>query len=238
MGIIHMTNKVKYVGQIKGFLLIKIKSKRIIEETRRGSFYMNSLKVFREMYKNSKDNVIGDPYEGKLIIYDAIIQIPELGINEVVKDSAFSTANENDFVFCMFGVNPNKHCSFQFTGEQKQKLINFDDTALLIIDVYEFCKRIKNAAIARNLVVKSGFVDYYDETVDDVGRLLKLVVNGMENIVFHKIKDYSYQQEYRFTIQNSTGAACLELNIGDISSISEVFTTTEMLNSHMEHMTV
>lgn len=226
-----MTDKVKNAVLIKGFPLIKIKSREIIEKIQRGSFYMNSLRIYREMYKNSKDNIVGDPFEGKLIIHDAVINFPESGINEIVKDYPFSTTNENDFVFCMFGVNPNKHSSFKFTENQKKKLIGFDDTALLITNVFEFCRRIKKAADARDLKINSEFVEYYDETVDDVSRLLCLVRSGMQNIVFHKVKDYSYQQEYRFTIANHTGANSLELDIGNITDISKVFTTEEVLRS-------
>ena len=116
-----MTNRI----QIKGFSLIQINSRELIEKTQSGSFYMNSLKIYREMYKNCKDNVVGDPYEGKLVVHNAVFQCEELGVNEVLKDCPISTANENDFVFCMFGVNPDKYQSFKFTEDQKQKLINF-----------------------------------------------------------------------------------------------------------------
>ena len=225
---------IKYTGQIKGFPLIKINSHEIIAKIQNGSFRMNSLKIYREMYDNCNDNIVGDPYEGKFIIHDAVFQIEELGVNEHVKDFAFSTANENDFVFCMFGINPEKHISFKFTDEQKQKLIGFNDTALLITDIGEFATRIEQAATGKGLKIKSDFVNYYDETIDDVARLLSLVRNGMENIVFNKVKDYAYQQEYRFTIPNFTGDEYLELNIGDITDISKVFTTEELFNSYIE----
>lgn len=228
-----MINKDKNVIPIKGFPLIKIKSREIIEKTRAGSFYMNSLKVYREMYAKSNDNVIGDPYEGKLIVHNAVLQIEKLGTNQVIKDFAFPTANENDFVFCMFGVNSGKHHSFTFNEEQKQKLAGCGDTALLITDVSEYFKRIKKAADANNLEITSGFVDYYDENVDDIGRLLSLVTKGIRNIVFNKVKDYSYQNEYRFTTPNFIGDRIKELDIGNIEDISEVFTTKELLNSYM-----
>lgn len=226
-----MTNKVKNEFQIKGFPLIKIKSRELIERLQGGSFYMNSLQVYREMYKNCEDIVIGDPNEGKLFVHDAILQSEELGIHEVLKDYAISTVNENDFVFCMFGVNPNKHHSFRFTEEQKQKLINFDDTALLITDVFEFWKRILDAATEKNYNIKSNFVDYYDD--NDVSRFISLLKNGTENIVFHKRKEYSYQKEYRFTIPNHIGADHLELDIGNITSFSKIISTKELLNSYM-----
>lgn len=227
-----MTNNVKCAGQIKGFPLVKIKSHEMIEKIRAGSFYMNSLKVYRDMYKDCKDNVVGDPYEGKLIVHDAALHIPECAITKALNDYIFPTVNENDFVFCMFGVNPNRYCSFNFTEEQKQKLLGFDDTALVITDSDEFIRRIENAAVAKNLKITHRFVNYYDKKADDVWRFISLLY-GTENIVFHKIEEYSYQQEYRFTIQNYTNADFLELDIGDISDITTELTTKEFLNIHM-----
>ncbi len=226
---------IKYMGEIKGFPLIKIKSREIIEKLRSGSFYMSSLKKYREMYEKYGDDTIGDPNEGKLIIHDAVLKIEELGIEERVTDHAVATVNENDFVFCMFGVNPNKYDKFLFTEEQKQRLIGFDDTALLITDVYEFARRIKNAAEKRNLQISGNFVNYYDETANDIQIFIDLIAKGTKNIVFHKTKKYEYQQEYRFTIQNKTGEDHLELDIGDISDISEVFTTEEIFSVIIEH---
>ncbi len=227
-----MTDNIKYQGMIKGFPLIKIKSKEIIEKIRKGSFYMNSLKTYRDLYKDNEDNVIGDAYEGKLYIYDATFIIPEKGVNEIIKNKAFSTVNENDFVYCMFGINPNKNSSFNFTDYQKQKLIGFDDTALIITDVYEYFRRIKKSAIESGYEIESNFVQYYDEGVNDLNLFLNLI-KGMNNIVFYKRKMYSYQQEYRFTIKNNSGDDHLELDIGDITDISEMFSVTDLFNSYI-----
>lgn len=78
---------------------MKIKSRELIERLQGGSFYMNSLKVYREMYKNCKDIVIGDPNEGKLFVHEALLQSEESRKHEVRRDYGISTVNENDFVF-------------------------------------------------------------------------------------------------------------------------------------------
>jgi len=228
------SKKIKFNGGIKGFPLIKIKSREIIDKIRAGSFYMSSLRKYREMYAECGDDTIGDPNEGKVIIHDAMFVSEEMGLCEQVTDQPIATVNENDFVFCMFGVNPNKHDKFLFSEEQKQKLIGFDDTAMIVTDVYEFCRRIAKAAEKRNLKISSGFVNYYDETVDNVNLYINLITKGTENIVFHKTKKYEYQQEYRFTIPNNTGDDYLELDIGDISDITEVFSTEEMFSAIIE----
>lgn len=223
-----------YRGQIKGFPLIKIKSRDIIEKMQKGSFYMNSLRYYRKLYENSKDEVIGDPYEGKLFIPEAYLMIE--GETPIpLKNEALRTSHEDDFVFCMFGVNPVKYSTFQFTEEQKENLIGFDDTTLLITDTVEFRKRVFDAARKEGLEIREGFVQYYDPSVNspDIYSLYARLINGMENIVFHKRIQYQYQQEYRFTVSQPIGGVYVEhreLNIGDISDISEIFTTKEFLS--------
>jgi len=64
--------------QIKGFPLIKMSSRELIEKTQGGSFYMNSLKYYRNKYKNDKDNVVGDPYEGKLLVHNAVVMVEHM----------------------------------------------------------------------------------------------------------------------------------------------------------------
>lgn len=224
-----MSNKIKYVGQIKGIPLIKLQSCEIIEKIQAGSLRLNSLKFYREFYNKTLDKVIGDSNEGKFIIHEATIKIPDKGINESIKDTAFPTANENDFVFCSFGIGSYTN-AFTFNEEQKQKLSISYDSALLITDFSEFKKRIQEAARSRGIEIKDGFVKYYDQSIDDVFRLLSLLQNGMQNIVFHKTNDYRYQQEYRFTSQNVTGEDFLDLDIGDISEISKKFTIKEIFN--------
>lgn len=58
---------------IKGPVFVKFQKSCIIEKTQQGSIYMNSLQQFRKLYKDSGDETIGDPYEGKLYIYIMLI---------------------------------------------------------------------------------------------------------------------------------------------------------------------
>lgn len=225
-----------YSGAINGFPLIRIQSKEIIAKTQKGSFYMSSLKKYREMYEQSGDDTIGDPNEGKLLLHKAFLTIPETGDSFLVMDQALSTVNENDFVFCMFGINPDLHNKFLFTDEQKQKLIGFNDTAMIVTDVYEFCKRIVHAANLKGLTVKSGFVKYYDEHINNGNICIDLIINGTENIVFYKTKKYEYQQEFRFTIRNTTGEDHLCLDIGNISDITKTLPTEQLFSSTMKKL--
>ncbi|MGN1158253.1 MAG: hypothetical protein ACI4TK_18940 [Agathobacter sp.] len=221
----------KHIATIKGFPLIKFQTRERIKELQNGLLYMNSLKKYREMYKDSHDNIIGDPNEGKLIVHEAIFHIPEEEEPQVLKDVALSTVSENDFVFCMFGVNPNKHKTFMYTEEQRTKISEKYDTALLITNVYEFCRRVQSAARDVGLEIKGNFVQYYDPSSDDIRRMVDLLKNGMRSIAFHKVNDYAYQQEYRFSIPYIDGKEHIEIDIKDISDISEIFPADKIFNS-------
>ena len=107
-----MGKEILYYGQIKGFPLLKINSKEIIEKTQNGSFYMNSLQYYRDLYKDKNDEIIGDPFEGKIYVHNAIMNVN--GEKIVIKDDGLSTPNENDYVYCMFGVNPQLNTTFTF----------------------------------------------------------------------------------------------------------------------------
>ena len=183
------------------------------------------------MYKDSHDNIVGDPNEGKLIIHDAILHIPEYAETQLLKDVALPNASENDYVFCMFGVNPHEHHTFRFTEEQQTKITEEYDTALLITDVYEFARRVLCAAQRDGFELEGNFVQYYDPSSDDVSRLADLINNGMRRIAFYKVKDYAYQQEYRFSIPYIDGKEHIEIDINDISDISEIFPADKLLSS-------
>ena len=73
---------------IKGSVFVKFQKSCIIEKTQQGSIYMNSLQQFRKLYKDSGDETIGDPYEGKLYIYNADCFIPDKGHNEHLSNYA------------------------------------------------------------------------------------------------------------------------------------------------------
>lgn len=194
---------------------------------------MNSLKHYRELYEMKPDEFIGDPCEGKIFIsekLDAQFIVPEKGIFQNLKDVAISTPSEDDFVFCMFSVNPQKNDEFRFTEEQREKIIGTYDTALIITDVYEYFKRIRKKALSEGIDITGGFVKYYDECIDTPQLFLNLM-SGMEKVVYYKRKKYSIQQEYRFTVPNPRKDICFEFNIGDISDISVAMPSKDVCNA-------
>lgn len=224
-------------GQIKGFPLIKLQSREIIEKMQKGSFYMNSLAYYRKIYKNNQNNVVGDPNEGKFLIHSGIASIESLGAKNKLCNFPFSTEYENDCVFCMFGINPEIHNSFVFTEQQKIDLVSFNDTALLITNTIEFDKRVNEAAKKAGYVINNSFVNYFNPSTQQLEYIEALCKYGIDKINFFKTESYKYQQEFRYVIHHESTPAHIELNIGDISDISQVLTKEQLLSSEYVALT-
>jgi len=225
-----MSDKIATTVQIKGFPLIKFQSAENIKQLQQGNVYMKNLEWLRQHETNSGDCVVGDLFEASLHFNEAKLIIPELGKEIDIKDGLMPTSYSFDFVFCMFGINPDSHI-FEFTNEQKKEIANFGDTALLITDKDEYFHRMFIAIEKAGLKGYHGFVEYYDEHIDSVNLFAKLI-KGMEKIAFLKRDKYRYQQEYRFLIHMDKATEDhIELNIGDISDISRVMKTSTILNS-------
>ncbi|MDL2220723.1 hypothetical protein LJC55_03550 [Eubacteriales bacterium OttesenSCG-928-N14] len=221
---------------ISGTPLLKFQTRERIEQLQSGKIYMKSLHWYREFAKNSP--VIGDDYEAMLHINQATMLVadPESGqpiAHQQIDDGLISTIHSNDYVFCMFGINPHS-AQFVFTDEQKNDMQSFGDTVLIITDSDEFHRRIKAALISTNLPladVHCGFISYYDESIDSVNVFCSLI-NGMHNVAFQKRNKYAYQQEYRFLLPNNGRTEdFFELQIGDISDISEIITSQQALEA-------
>lgn len=221
----------------KGIPLIKFNPLEGIKKFRKGNMLFRSLKVYRDMAKQSQ--AIGDEYEAVLHINEATIIIPQAndgeGYIKKITNELMQTIHSKDFAFCMFGISPESD-HFMFNEEQKREMLAFGDTALVITDACEFCKRVRKELINRGISLQdshSGFIRYYDEKVDSLDIIAHLF-NGMHNVAFQKRKKYAYQQEFRLLLPNNDPLVdCCELQIGDISGISEVISSRAVLNAVM-----
>lgn len=88
----------------------------------------------------------------------------------------------------------------------------------------------KNKALEMNIDIIGDFVNYYDDSINDVTPFICSLLKGIRNSVFHKRKKYAYQQEYRFTMVNNKKSDNFEMNIGDISDISTILPLDKFLN--------
>lgn len=215
---------------LRGDPLIKFQDEWKIDALQKGVVYMKTLEYYRRKEAETGDDTVGDLFEGMLHVNDGYAIVPELGICERLSDSLMQTAFSNSFVFCVFSILPNV-TSFQYSDEQKEKMSQFGDTALIITDRYEFIRRVTAAVQQDNLNGVHGFVNYADEKEDSAAYWISLLRNGLSYSAFWKRKRYAYQQEYRFLIEPpKTEADFYELNIGSIEDISVKVSAPQALN--------
>lgn len=225
--------KEKIHFQAKGIPLIKFQDADKIKSLQAGKIYAKTLGYYRKREEETGDCEVGDKYEAMIHINEATIYFPDTGETVAVNDDLLKTSESNDFVFCMFGINPSTE-KFKFTDEQKEKMLSFGDTALLILDQDEFINRVKNAAEKAGYKVYFKPVQYYDPTIDG-GNMLISLLGGMWNIAFWKRDSYAYQQEVRFVFApGDENTDHIELDIGDISDISTIIPAKSVLSAIAE----
>ena len=203
----------KFHFQAKGMPLIKFQDADKIKSLQAGKIYAKTLGYYRKREEETGDCEVGETV--------------------AVNDDLLKTSESNDFVFCMFGVNPKKE-KFRFTDKQKEKMLSFGDTALIVLDHDEFIRRVKVAAEQAGYKVYFKPVQYYDPTIDGGNMLISLLA-GMWNIAFWKRDSYSYQQEVRFVFTpGDENIDHIELDIGDISDITAIISAKSALSAIVE----
>lgn len=209
-------------------LLIKFQSKDIIDSIQSGCIWMNQLYVFQKMEAENNNHEIGDRKEN--MIYSKAYEFPD-GTPCALQ---LTDDKKSNFVFCMFTPNISKG-QYQFTQEQKDKMIGFGDTALLITDWKEFCTRIHNSIIGNKYELYHRAVKYYDEDNEIPIEIMDLLTDGLHNLPFVKRKRYSYQQEYRLSIRmDKTSKEYIKLNIGNIHDISTQIPADDLLKEGID----
>lgn len=223
----------KFHFQAKGMPLIKFQDADKIKSFQSGKIYAKTLGYYRKREEETGDGEVGDKYEAMIHINEAIIYFPDTGETVAVNDDLLKTSESNDFVFCMLGINPTEE-KFRFTDKQKEKMLSFGNTALIILDHDEFIRRVKVAAEQAGYKVYFKPVQYYDPTID-CGSMLNSLLAGMWNIAFWKRNSYTYQQEVRFVFTpGNANIDHIELDIGDISDITAIISAKSALSAIVE----
>lgn len=207
--------------QVKGMPLIKFQDADKIKSLQAGKIYAKTLGYYRKREEETGDCEVGDKYEAMIHVHEAIIHFPDTGEVIHLNDDLLKTSNSNDYVFCMFGIYPSIE-NFNFTDKQKEKMLSFGNSALIILDSDEFVRRVIIKAEKEGYKVHFRPVQYYDPSIDS-GNMLISLLSGMWNIAFWKRDSYVYQQEVRFVFTPGNEAVDhIELDIGDISDITEI----------------
>lgn len=227
-------------------MLFKFGSNENMKKLQAGQFYMKNLRYYVDLEKSTSDDDVGDMYDGLMMMQDVRLSMFTIDTNEFI--CQFSTPSIsmdlgylNCPVFCMFVFDYRNHVSetlngdmltveYRFTDEQIKKLPNFGDSALIIKNGDEFLKRVKKALLAHNIGFSRDSVSYYGfNNIEHI----KQIQNDNSRIAFWKRQKYDYQQEHRFVLHTEVDDF-LSIDIGDISDITQLMKTEELLNTYLK----
>lgn len=227
-------------------MLMKFGSKKNLKKLREGQLYMKNLKYYVDLEKTTDDEDVGDKYDGQMVLRDVKISMVTVDTNELVAQFNAPSASRNLGylgcpVFCMFMFDHRNHVDeqlagdvltikYQFTKEQLERIHNFGDSVLIIKNGNEFIKRVKDGLLKSGYGFTRDHVQYYG--FNNIEHLKQVQKDNLR-IAFWKRDKYAYQQEYRFLIHDYVEDN-LSIDIGDISDITDLLKTEELLNTYFE----
>ena len=227
-------------------LLMKFGSEENLKKLQAGQLYMKNLKYYVDLEKTTDDEDVGDKYDGQMVLQDIKINMYTVDTNKFIAQFNAPTASMDLGylqcpVFCMFMFDYRNHVEehldgenltvkYQFTEEQLKKMPNFGDSVLIIKNGDEFVNRVKKGLLDAGHGFTRDYVQYY--AFNNVEHL-KQVQKDNSRIAFWKRNKYSYQQEYRFLVHDFVDDY-LSVDIGDISDITQLLRTEELLNTYLE----
>ena len=230
------------VAQNQGLtILMKFGKEKNLKSLQSGLMYMKNLAYYVGQEKKDSDDVIGDQYDGVMLMQDMQINIKDIATKNVFMSFNVPKATM-DFgymkypVFCMFRYDERNRLSettedgqalFGFSPEQVRYMPEFGDSVLVIKDADEFIRRVAAALQKDGLIHARGNVRYFDG--NDL-EYFQDVKDEPVHTAFWKRKKYSYQQEFRILIDKPIEDHYI-LNIGDISDISKIMKSELMLNT-------
>ncbi len=227
-------------------MLMKFGTEENLKKLQAGQLYMKNLQYYVNLEKQTYNENVGDKYEGQMMLQDTYITMYEANTHKYVGQFKAPTASinfgyHNCPVFCMFMFDYRNHIDenlegdnltvrYQFTKEQIEKMPAFGDAVLIIKNGNEFFDRVNKALLSKGYGYTRNLVKYYN--FNNVEQLKEINDDNLQ-VVFWKRQKYSYQQEYRLLIHHFVDDH-FSVDIGDISDITCLLKTEQLLNTYFE----
>ena len=227
------------------WLLFKIASRERLKQMQSGLLYMNSLDYFSSLQDEVSLDLRADNYEN---VHGILRAGPtenghteiwmEIGDKKVKLDERFPLTakyniTKNIMLFCMGCLAEDRNGNL--IGDTKEgvvfdeKLKQFGDHVLTIKNPVEFWKRYTKALTIRKGIFKPPIVHEGCGRVDYTNIYTFSGAKG----IYLKDQRYEWQREFRLAIGADDGAlnanGALELRIGTIKDISEIFPIEQLL---------
>ena len=218
------------------YLAKAVETRTHAEDILNGRLYLNGLSYYKQ---REQDDGKKDPSEGlRLWQGDIIIDCTINGhqIKSVKRVKSQDNLLDKHFLWCIFVGHAGNFDEKELTddnladfrrqigypGQRMQEELRSEYT-VLFLDGGELIERIVRACERKGYGCACGPVRYYDPEVDSV----------IEDIIFFKKANFSYQQEFRFVVTGAPVAGDhLRLDVGDLRDIS-VMMETEMVNTRL-----
>lgn len=240
-------NELVEEGKEKFSILMKFGSRKNLEMIQQGRIYMKNLQYYIDLETATDDEDIGDKFDGLLPLQDVKISMYTFDSKEFITqfNALIATMNlgyKKSPVFCMFIMDYRNSTSttlngdeltlrFEFSEEQKRRLVNFGDSVLLITNLEEFFARMKKGLNDAEISYTRDRVKYYE------GNTMEHIQDIRDNnarIGFWKRKKYEYQQEYRFLAFDTIIDDHLIIDIENLNDISRLESTEVIINTFAE----
>lgn len=233
----------------KGRILLFIKfseKEKYLTDIQQGNLYMNNGKYFINREKQDGVQGIGDKDELTATLSDVKIKFYD-GETKIflLEGEAQGLSFYYDYVlttpiFCMTYIDSeslnmtkvNKDsvdCQIDFSGESIDKIIEDFGEYALVIPPQEFEERLRESLKEQNIDYISNKVTYEDYSINSARRMHDYH-NHKPSLFFKKDHSFEYQKEYRIVLKNIDSKEPYILNIGDISDISRIVPTRELLS--------
>jgi hypothetical protein len=230
------------------WLLMKVAPLERLQQMQRGLLYMNSIDYFSNLKGEEGAKVRSDELESIYAQFQTGIVNNNHRIEIAFSHSSFGNFDlpqgtivsmavpspRNTFVFCMTCIGEDKKGNISHLIGDKyhmdRRMEKFGSHTLIINNSAKFFERYSDAINRTD----GFFVHDYMDGGCGIMDYKKISKHKGKIGLFIKDKQYDWQREYRFvlgakeTLLNESGA--LELNIGDISDISQIIETKRLID--------
>ncbi|MGG0545415.1 hypothetical protein ABEY63_26450 [Priestia aryabhattai] len=219
-----------------------------IDSLVRGNLHMNNLQYYIDLEKKTRIRGRGDKFEASQVYTGVQMEMYNGETDELIgtgtSESASILVEENAKtpVFCLFaitaqdlrivGENETHYITeLDFPTEELEKMISeFSEKVVKIIPL-EFFNRVTKTFKEKGYTYKTQLVKYDDYSINSSERMDSYQNNSNE-VVFWKEDCFKHQNEYRIAIKNRKIDEAIDVNIGDISDITEVLDARDLLDGY------
>lgn len=216
-----------------------------------GKLYMNTLKYFIDLERESRVRGKGDALEASAVFTDVELTFKDPETGEVLLKGRAGRTNFHlneriqSPVLCMYSVDKDvlrivsEDENFINTIPQIDEvdldtlLSDFGDN-MLIIDPNEFANRVIKRCREINLSYRMGKVNYHDFNINYSNRVEKYFDLDSSDICFVKNNFFKKQNEFRILLGDIYTKEPYILDIGDISDIVTKFKISDFFSGGFE----